>query len=175
MIPEHCIIWTDKYHYLPLVILNCPSKKLFKIINYLPYTAEKTHLMSRICHSFMVWCGVLRTGFGGPLCAKKSRAIFGPSSAPGVQWDFLIERREEKRREEKEEKRREEKRREEKRREEKRREEKRREEKRREEKRSTTVSVCEIYFLCFSCHKQMGVSANAEFSRSLRCAANFWS
>ncbi len=43
----------------------------------------------------MVWCGVLRTGFGGPLCAKKSRAIFGPSSAPGVQWDFLIEKRRE--------------------------------------------------------------------------------
>ncbi len=30
----------------------------------------------------MVWCGVLRTGFGGPLCAKKSRATFWPQSAP---------------------------------------------------------------------------------------------
>ncbi len=30
----------------------------------------------------MVWCGVLRTGFGGPLCAKKSRATFWPQSTP---------------------------------------------------------------------------------------------
>ncbi len=41
--------------------------------------------MSRICHSFMVWCGVLRTGFGGPLCAKKSRATFWPQSAPATE------------------------------------------------------------------------------------------
>ncbi len=26
----------------------------------------------------MVWCGMLRTEFGGPLCAKKSRATFWP-------------------------------------------------------------------------------------------------
>ncbi len=39
--------------------------------------------MSRICHSFMVWCGVLRAKFGGLLCAKKSRATFWPWSAPG--------------------------------------------------------------------------------------------
>ncbi len=31
----------------------------------------------------MVWCGVVQTGFGGLLCAKKSRDTFWPQSAPG--------------------------------------------------------------------------------------------
>ncbi len=29
---------------------------------------------------------MLRTGFGGPLCAKKSRATFWPQSAPAVVY-----------------------------------------------------------------------------------------
>ncbi len=133
MIPEHCIIWTDKYHYLPLVILNCPSKKLFKIINYLPYTAEKTHFNVK---NMPLIYGVVRCVadrvWWAALC-QKVQGHFWPQFCPWGAVRLFN----------------------------------------REEKRSTTVSVCEIYFLCFSCHKQMGVSANAEFSRSLRCAANF--
>ncbi len=34
----------------------------------------------------MLWCSVLWTGFGGPLCAKKSRAIFWPQSAPASEY-----------------------------------------------------------------------------------------
>ncbi len=39
----------------------------------------------------MVWCGVLRTGFGEPLCAKKSRATFWPQSAPGLGLSLVWE------------------------------------------------------------------------------------
>ncbi len=34
----------------------------------------------------MVLCSVLRTGFGGPLCAKKSRATLWPQSAPAQKF-----------------------------------------------------------------------------------------
>ncbi len=97
MIPEHCIIWTDKYHYLPLVILNCPSKKLFKIINYLPYTAEKRNFnvknMPLIygvvrCVADRVWCAAL---------CQKVQGHFWPQFCP---WGAVrLFNREEKRRE----------------------------------------------------------------------------
>ncbi len=38
----------------------------------------------------MVWCDVVRTGFGGPLCAKKSRATLWPQSAPAQKFTKTV-------------------------------------------------------------------------------------
>ncbi len=50
------------------------------MIYYLQYTPEKRNYIVKkyVTH---LWC-VLQTGFGGTLCAKKSRATFWPQSAP---------------------------------------------------------------------------------------------
>ncbi len=49
----------------------------------MPYTTGKTNYNVKKYASHL-WCGVLQTGFGGPLCAKKSRAIFWPQYTPAV-------------------------------------------------------------------------------------------